>query len=314
MHRNLKYFFEKMPFNNYNYLKYIIKYSSYSILPTILILIITITVSAYYLLMYYISDNSAQETMARWGQVGDFVGALLQTIVASTAILAAVIFSTLYQYKSNSQREAVKLSEMMYNRDFYISVAAPSWEIATKWRHWEGEKGAEYRCSIVAGEFIELRKNIKFHTPEAANGREFSNHTRFIDHYKPYCMADEPEITSLSEHMVLVTWLRFWNHVHFLIKNYLVDEQSISTLLRDWYASWYPFMYQYRKVGELILANANSESPDIKLEHVKYSIIFTHLADLEKIFSLSPKQEYNEYANKVFNEILSRYKIIYSDF
>lgn len=254
--------------------------------------------------------------MARWGQIGDFVGAISQTLVAIAAISAAVFFTSLYQAQSAAVREAVKLSEMMYDRAFYVAIVAPSWEICFKWLYWEGEEGKAYRRAVLSGDFISFRSEYKFTRMEDANNGHFGNLIRFPHHFSPYDLPAKGKtkassgqlVHELSEHQVLVTWLQFWKHVHFLIEEGMVERDAVKTLLKDWYQNWHPFMHQLRRVAEMIVDATESDPPTISKDHARHRRIIDAIAGLEDEFELAPREGDEQRADEIFADVLEHYR------
>jgi hypothetical protein len=74
---------------------------------------------------------------------------------------------------------------------------------------------------------------------------------RFGDHFHP---GDYPSgefrpgyvQAVLSEHEALTYWLEFWGNVNTMITKELVDADTVSDLLSDWYQYWIDFMVELR--------------------------------------------------------------------
>lgn len=216
-----------------------------------------------------------------WSSYASFLTSLFQVIISITTVAAAlfatfVISRQIDERKDKDERNmaAIRLSEMMYDKDFYVSVVGPSWEVVTKWLHWEGKDGDDYRLQVVS-EFVDVDPLRKFTTPEEAAARRFHNVTRFVPHYTPYPATQA--FTELSEHMALNTWLKFWAHVDFLLQEELVTQQAMRELFQGWYRNWYRFMYEYRVAG-LHIAEQSGQQP-------KY--LLKQLARLEENLGLS---------------------------
>lgn len=194
-----------------------------------------------------------------WGAYASFLTSMFQVIIGITTVAAALVATFILSRQIEERKEkdeqnmmAIRLSEMMYDKDFYVSVAAPSWEVATKWLRWQGDAGDAYRLQVIS-EVIDLSPRDEFHTPEEANNRGYHNLTRFVDHFTPYDRGGEV-FTELSEHMALTSWFRFWCHVDFLLERGLVPEDAIQELFGGWYRNWYPFMFEYRIAATKIAA------------------------------------------------------------
>ena len=212
-------------------------------------------------------------SIASWGAFGSYMGAMLQAFMAAATLLAVLLASVFLDRQSKQRqaledkareerrerdeqaRAALRLSEIMYDHQFYIKVVAPSWEIASKWMYWEGAAGDRYRQDVAAGMFLERADALrKFASAEAAHQLRFQNVIRFQPHYHPYDFPHPGQSRSeLSEHMVLVIWIRFWCHVCWLHDEGMVSPEMVRSLFQDWYSSWRPFMMQLRFVGEVLV-------------------------------------------------------------
>lgn len=261
-----------------------------------------------------VEPSEPKDYFSIWGAFGDFFGAVIQAIIAILTIFAAVFLATFHQFKGQTVRESVKLSELMYDREFYIHIVAPSWEIATKWLNWEGEGGNAYRRSVLAGDVINIQPTMKFENKDRANARLFKNPLDFRDHYamNPRDVA----FSNLSEHMVLTIWIQFWNHVYYLKKHELAEDHTLADLLGPWYRNWHPFMCELRLVSELCAEDARkhaeSKGPVEKMRfinpiHLGNKKVFNHLRDIEEAFGLKEPEGASQRAKEVFDDVKAHY-------
>jgi hypothetical protein len=249
--------------------------------------------------------ESPTNAPADWGVVASFLGSMFQVIIGVTTAATALFITFVLSRKLDKRRDldeqnraAVRLSEMMYDKNFYVSVVGPSWEVVTKWLYWTGEGGDRYRLQVIS-EFIELEPTKFFEHPEEAESRRFHNKVRFLPHYTPYDVGGAV-ITELSEHMALTTWFKFWCHVDFLIERELISKDAVVELFKGWYTNWYPFMYEYR-VAASILTREQRKSPKDVLKQ---------LASLEESLGLAmtgdEKAKHDRRAQEIAEKALQR--------
>ncbi|WP_341645369.1 hypothetical protein [Thauera sp. SDU_THAU2] len=185
-----------------------------------------------------------------WVNYASFVAPLLQVLaMALTAVIAIWIGKNVQlsieknrrkdelsrevnRKETDATRELVRLSEQMFDMQFYIKITAPMWEVAYKWMYWEGHGGDEYRAQVLCGD-LSIEKGF-FSDPVEAVG-PVGNVIRFIPHYLPYDQVgvkhNASQINELSEHMVLMTWKRFWVHLNFLIEEKIINEEAAKRSL-----------------------------------------------------------------------------------
>lgn len=239
--------------------------------PIVVIAALTFAVGLLSFIGYWRTfGSSLSDDHQRWAEFGSYVtGTIGVAVTAATlvvAIFASLVFPRLFEdqrTRAERKRQTIELSHKLFDKDFYIYISAPAWELAVKWLYWTGEQGHEYRRQVCGGMFLYSYPTFK--TPNEANKAQYQNMIRFRHHFLPYDAApngyvQQPDlITQLSEHQVLGIWLQFWTHLHILLQAELVDEDLCRTLFREWYGSWLKFMIQFRMTGQLL---AGARLPD----------------------------------------------------
>lgn len=197
----------------------------------------------------------------RWAELATYFGLML-ALVLSFATLVVVVVTAFTSSKlpvkfeeSRLQADRIKttvdISTILFDREFYIYVSAPAWEIVVKWLYWEGPDGDEYRRTVCGTKFLYKDAYEKFKLPEEVNRQPYQNLIRFERHNMPYGYKEgTTAISELSEHQVLYIWTQFWCRLQALLEEKLVDRSLVRSLFADWYESWLEFMLQLRFVGK----------------------------------------------------------------
>lgn len=221
----------------------------------VIIIIGLISISPLIMFHYYnhrpLSDADSIDSWVKYISV---TAPWLQVIFAALTVAAAVWIATTVNDKIEERRKAderarelIRLSERMFDTEFYTKITAPMWEIVYKWLNWEGEAGDRYRAEVLSGE-LDI-SGRKFTAPENARG-EIGNLIRFHPHYLPYDHGTESNpactIHELSEHMVITTWIRFWVHLDLLVHEWkILSEEDAQKAFAGWYMCWAKFTDQY---------------------------------------------------------------------
>lgn len=248
----------------------------------------------------------------RWSEFGGFVGAVvaLSSVFVSSAIAiyATIVLPRQLRDEANQQRAKDEIHEFtrrFFDRGFYLNIMAPTWEIATKWLHWEGEKGDEYRLDVFGGRYFYDYK--KFNTLKEANEARFQNKIHTHRHFEPikYEGASPPQ----NEHMILTMWWAFWQDLARGIKSgNVLGEDAKERFARE-YAHWLDFHQQHWILVYLIESKGSSiptECP-FNLEEHDYSDLHQTMPFLEKIL-LDDRDQAR------FNENLLRAISLYNGF
>jgi len=219
----------------------------------------------------------SREDPGPWGQLGDYIGGLLNPAIALVNTIAVVYvgftlsrieserkmeevewqkFESEEKKESERRANAIALVERIHSLQFYKEVSAPAWEVIVKWRHWTGPRGDEYRFSVVSGHIN--YQQIDFEDPDKRS-QLGHNFVRFHHHFHP---ADYPDHetggeasvgyvqSTLSEHQALSYWLEYWGNVHTMIEARLVDEDLVRRSLADWYGYWAELVIELRWIVE----------------------------------------------------------------
>jgi hypothetical protein len=239
-----------------------------------------------------------------WGRLGDYVVAVMAFGTLLVAIGATILLPKRIEtdrQRAERTQTTIALSRLLYDRGFYADIVAPAWEIAVKWQYWTGQQGVEYRQQVAGPAFLSLGENEKykeFSNKDYANAKRYQNLIRFHPHLLPY---DWPwpgqSFHQLSEHMVLVVWIRFWCQLQILAQQKLIDNDTVRKLFSEFYSWWCPFFREYRYVGRFLLEKVQPPAPEKQLE----LDILLQLENLEEILYKDfggDKDYYNTHVDK----------------
>lgn len=212
-----------------------------------------------------------------WAVFSSSLMPILQTILSCISILvticAGLIITLLLDRRrsiTDSNRELVRLSEMMFDAEFYTNVTVPAWEAAVKWSslgkregadEHEQQKGAAYRAEVAAGELILPMENYIWglsHRGSTGRSIRMHPHYRAYDDALPirtyirsnkYIESKSVVKSEMSEHMALTTWVRFWIHVSFLVEQNILESETVKEMFQGWYEWWFQFMHEFVAVS-----------------------------------------------------------------
>lgn len=217
-------------------------------------------------------QNGLSSDPGDWAIFSNYIGPLV-SLLSFLGTLAAGVYATMFlpqkfeQSRRGSERvkAAVALSQVLYGRDFYLYITVPAWEIAVKWRCWQGAAGDNYRLEVIGG--LLLYKLIPFSNAAEANQRRYGNIIRFTHHFDPYDKVrssgatenSQSVIRELSEHQALNSWLNFWCNLESLVKNDDVDQDVLTDLFVNWYWAWLDFMLDLRFTIIALIRRKESE-------------------------------------------------------
>jgi hypothetical protein len=218
---------------------------------------------------YFFRDFS--DKADSWNLFANFFGFLGQFFIGIATIALAVYASLVISRKIEAEkrrdernRELIRLSEKMVDHDFYVKVVYPAWEVALKWFGLEGARGDEYRTLVICGE----TRLPKIYRSSEGAGALFENHVRNHPHYLPYDRShrrkDPPVMNELSESLAFATWVRFWQHIAFLIKEEVINDADATSLFREWYMWWAPFMVEFIAVSEAVIRRTHPRANEAK--------------------------------------------------
>lgn len=232
------------------------------------------------LLVFLFTDPSSvaylTEPSGVWGKLVPLIGQMLQIVVSILTIVAAIWIASDLNGKIDARRrkdeeareegrkqevaareesrkteararELIRISERMFDTEFYTKITAPTWEIAYKWRYWDGEDGDRYRADVLLGGLPASFST--FERPEQTRSAR-ANLIRFHPHFMPYDHGSRKQpampINELSEHMVLMTWIRFWVHLDLLIEDWgILKQDEVQKAFAGWYEAWAEFSDEY---------------------------------------------------------------------
>lgn len=249
----------------------------------VLFLIGLVIIIAPYVPVFY--RHPIADDPTRWMEFGSYFGPMLAGISSFATLLVLVVTalaSSLLPVAFEESRSAadrikatIDISRILYDREYYIYVSTPTWEIAVKWLYWEGPDGDEYRRAVSGTKFLHEGSYEAFTFPEDVNRQPYQNLIRFEPHTMPYGYGGRTTaISELSEHEALNLWIQFWCRLQALLAHRLVDETLARTLFADWYRVWLGFMLQLRFVGQTIEETIKGEA--------KISW-FSQIAEIEKV-------------------------------
>jgi len=211
--------------------------------------------------VYYFWGHPITDNPTRWSEFGGYFGPMLAAILsfASLVVLVVAAYASSLLPKAFEEKRlradriktTLDISRILYDREFYLYVSAPTWGIAVKWLYWNGQDGDEYRRVVSGTKFLYEETSRKFKLPVEVNSRPYQNLIRFEPHTMPYGYTEPATtISELSEHQVLNIWIQFWCRLQALLEEELVDEHLVRRLFADLYRAWLNFMLELRFVGE----------------------------------------------------------------
>lgn len=214
---------------------------------------------AFYFFRFHGPLSSESE---KWQEFGEYFGGVLGPALSTVALLVVAYTSVRVPQELEEQRAATErvktllgLSQMLYDRQFYIYIVAPVWEIRLKWTRWAGPRGEDFKAQVIASYFVEL--GTTFNSPEQARELPYLNKIRFDNHFMPAdwqqdssaVPRDSHAFNQLSEHQALTIWIRFWCNIATLLEERLIEEEHVRNMFSDFYSWWLDLMLQLRLTG-----------------------------------------------------------------
>ncbi|MBY8824279.1 hypothetical protein [Sphingomonas colocasiae] len=271
----------------------------------IFIVLLTIFFVLFFVGAYAVTSGGFDFETRNWISFSNIFNLVAQGVMGLATIAAALTVSVLVsggiekRNKKNEQhRELIRLSEKMVDPEFYIKILYPAWEVAQKWFR---DKDYDYKAKVVLGEtrLPKFYVHIKDDTGIAAN------HVRDHPHFTPYDVRHKqneraPVLNEMSESLAFATWIRFWQHIAFLVEKDILERGDVKAMFREWYMWWAPFMTQFAAVVKGVLKELRDDGR-LALNKSQYETYISSLA-VQKIENLHVIMEicpYIGYKNKI---------------
>lgn len=181
--------------------------------------------------------------------------------ISLTAVICIPLTLEAFRRKTQAADEVARFSQALLDRTFYTEVLAVAWEVNTKWLHWTGEKGNDYRFEVAGGMIIFRHRD--FGGEAECRSVPFQNIIRFHRHFEAmHRFPTSSEATTHSgsnEHMMLTIWINYWKEVERSIAQDRISEVQAYERLSHFFG-WFAAFHQQLWMVELILRDKRSTS------------------------------------------------------
>ncbi len=183
------------------------------------------------------SDRFGQDPAA-WGQLGDYLGGILNPLLALTNIaifcwLTLTLRALQFQSESASSREkavdrTISLHKDYYESDFYERVRSPAHQVTLKWKLLPDEERIKYRMEVASGwtDWDSVEKATKYLNP--------CETTRVVNDVQHFWTR--LPIEGLTEHQAISIYVRTWGRLWQLYRLGVLDHDLFIALFSDLYS------------------------------------------------------------------------------
>lgn len=204
------------------------------------------SIAALILYAWQFSGQSLSTKTGDWGVFGDFVGGVLNPLLAVINISVVVFIAyELHELESRRESEAAKAEESARNAaedrarhdrvialheyylspEFFSKVRAPAYQVGLTWTHLPEPQRAAYREAVTQGWAFEVGEDkLDLYVPRPPENPE----EVITSHFQT-----PKGLPSLTEHQALTALLRFWTRIRILIDLNMIDRHLVRSLFKD---------------------------------------------------------------------------------
>jgi hypothetical protein len=170
-----------------------------------------------------------------WGQLGDYVGGILNPLFAVTNIVVfcwlTLTLSALQVKSEEAERReksidrTITLHRDYYSSEFYERVRAPAHQVSLKWNLLPEDERAKYRAEVASGwtQADSIEKATKYLNPWESARLENN-----LEHF----WTRLPTV-GLTEHQAISIYVRWWGRLWQLYSSNVLDRSLFAALFSD---------------------------------------------------------------------------------